>query len=216
MSSLDSSLLGDYPLAIRPLAADYLWGQRPSHFIFPEEKQNLQAYFDSYFKYYVQQCDLIGRHENGEYSSIETHRDIMTIAQLLQQPLSRAEVRKHMSDVLKTAKEEQHENAINLVSRLLLMIRVGEVQHDFSKGSYINWEEGDLREFVYNHFAANPTRGHDSIKLEKSFNALNVQRIGGIKIWWTDNLADHLRMMDDDKAVFVFHHASFLEHQLHK
>jgi hypothetical protein len=57
---------------------------------------------------------------------------------------------------------------------------------------------------------------HDSIKLEKSFNALNVQRIGGIKIWWTNNLADHLRMMDDDKAVFVFHHASFLEHQVDK
>jgi hypothetical protein len=216
MSSLDSSFLGDSPLAIRPLAADYFWGQQPSYFHFPEEKQNLQTYFDTYFKYYAQQCDLFGRHKNEEYPSIETHRDIMTIAQLLQQPLSRAEVRKHMSDVLRPAEEEQHESAINLVCRLLLMISVGEVQHDFSKGSHINWKEGDLREFIHNHFAANPTRVHDSIKLEKSFNALNVQRIGGIKIWWTNNLADHLRMMDDDKAVFVFHHASFLEHQVDK
>jgi hypothetical protein len=29
-------------------------------------------------------------------------------------------------------------------------------------------------------------------------------------------LADHLRMMDDDKTVAVFHHASFLEYQLDK
>ena len=30
---------------------------------------------------------------------------------------------------------------------------------------------------------------------------------------WTDNLADHLRLTDDDKRVHIFHHASFLEAQ---
>ena len=216
MSSLDSSLFDEVPLEIKPLAVVHLWGQQSSHFVFHEDKPNLDAYFDSYFKYYAQQCDLIGRHENGEYSSVETHRDIMTIAQLLQQPLTRAEVRKHMTGVLKSANITQHDNSNNLVARLMLMIRIGGVPHEYSKGRYLEWEEGNLREFVHNYFAVPPTRNRDRIKLEKSFNALNVQRIGGIKIWWTDNLADHLRMMDDDKAVFIFHHASFLEHQLHK
>jgi hypothetical protein len=216
MSSLDSSLFDEVPLEIKPLAVDHLWGQQSSHFVFHEDNPNLDAYFDSYFKYYAQQCDLIGRHENGEYSSISTHRDIMTIAQLLQQPLTRAAVRKHMTDVLKSANITQHDSSINLAARLMLMIRIGGVPHEYSKGRYIEWEEGNLREFVHNYFAVPPARARDRIKLEKSFNALNVQRIGGIKIWWTDNLADHLRMMDDDKAVFIFHHASFLEHQLHK
>jgi hypothetical protein len=216
MSSLDNSLLDDVPLAIRPLAANYFWGQQSSRSEFPGGKSNLEEYFDSYFKYYTEQYKLIGRHYNGEYSSVKTHSDIMTIAQLLRQPLLRSEVRKRMSDVLKSADKTKHENSINLVARLILMIRIGYVPHEYSKGSYIDWEKGNLREFVHNHFAATPARGHDRIKLEKSFNALNVQRIGGIKIWWTDNLADHLRMMDDDKAVFIFHHASFLEHQLDK
>jgi hypothetical protein len=215
MSSLDQSLWHDVPLAIRPLVVDHLWGQQSSNYHFPDEKSNLETYFDSYFKYYARQCDLIGRHDNGEFSSVDTHRHIMDIVQLLQQPLRREEIRKQMSD-LRSANITQHECSINLAARLLLMIRIGEVQHEYSKGRYLKWEEGNLREFVHNHFSASAARGHDRIKLEKSFNALSVQRIGGIKIWWTDNLADHLRMMDDDKAVFIFHHASFLEHQTKK
>lgn len=216
MSSLDISLWEHVSLALRPVVVDHLWGQQPSQFNFPEGRTNLGAYFELYFKYYAQQCDLIGRHANGKYSSVETHRNIMEIAQLLQQPLSREEVRKLMSEFLKPADQKQHESSINLVARLLLMIRVGNVHHECLGGRHIEWEQGDLREFVHNYFATPPSRGHDRIKLEKSFNALNVQRIGGIKIWWTDNLADHLRMMDDDKAVFIFHHGSFLEHQSHK
>ncbi|PMD30890.1 hypothetical protein L207DRAFT_592257 [Hyaloscypha variabilis F] len=213
MSSLDLSLWHDVPLANRPLAVEHLWGQQSSKYHFPDETSDLGAYFDSYFKYYARQCDLIGRHDNGEFSSVETHRHIMDIVQLLRQPLRREEVRKQISDLLRSANTTQQECSINLAARLLLMIRIGEVQHEYSKGRYLKWEEGSLREFVHNHFAASAARGHERIKLEKSFNALSVQRIGGVKIWWTDNLADHLRMMDDDKAVFIFHHASFLEHQ---
>jgi hypothetical protein len=153
---------------------------------------------------------------NGKYSSVETHRDIMDITHLLQQPLSRKEVRKRMSDFLKSADKDQHQNSINLAARLLLMIRVGNVPHECLGGRQIEWKTGSLLEFVHDSFAPSPARGHHQIKLEKTFNALNLQRIAGIEIWWTDNLVDHLRMMDDDKAVFIFYHASFLEYQLHK
>ena len=61
-----------------------------------------------------------------------------------------------------------------------------------------------------------PACTHRHIKLEKQFNALNLHRIAGIRIFWTDNLADHLRMMNDDKTVAIFYHASFLEYQKHK
>jgi len=219
MSSLESSLKDHVSLALRPVVVDHLWGQQPTQFIFSEKDQNLEAYFDIYFKYYAQQCDLIGHEsydERGDCSPVQTHRDIMVIAQLLQQPLTRAEVRKRMSDYLKSEDKDHLESSINFVARLLLMIRIGDVTPECSRGRPLKWKEGDLGEFVHNYFSACPTRGNDRIKLEKSFNALNVQRIGGIKILWTDNLADHLRMEDDDTAVFVFHHASFLEHQSHK
>ena len=216
MSSFDISLRNAVPLAMRPMAVNSLWSQQPCQFAFSSGNPNLKSYFDLYFRYYTQQCDLIGRHASGKYSSVESHRDIMNIAQLLQQPFLRGEVRKHMADFLKSAEKQQHDNSINLVVRLLLMIKVGYVPHEFVGGTYIEWNHGDLREFVHNHFAPAPNRSHDRLKLEKSFTAVNVQRIAGIKIWWTDNLADHLRMMDDDKAVFIFHYASFLEHQKHR
>jgi hypothetical protein len=52
------------------------------------------------------------------------------------------------------------------------------------------------------------------VKLEKLFNARSLERIGGISIDWTNNLADHLRVKDDrnDKIkVAIFHYASFLK-----
>jgi len=50
----------------------------------------------------------------------------------------------------------------------------------------------------------------DHVKLEKIFNAMNLEHIAGIEVRWTSNLADHLRMRDDDKAVEIFHYATFL------
>ena len=41
----------------------------------------------------------------------------------------------------------------------------------------------------------------------------NVERIGGLRIIWTSNLADHLRLHDDDTRLSIFHHATFLHYQ---
>lgn len=216
MESLDRSLRTHVSRPLRSTAVEQLWGPQPSGNALLEGKANVEAFFDSYFRYYSQQCDLIGRHAKGRYSSVETHSDIMEIARLLQQPLSRDEVWNRMSGFLKAANKEQHENSINLVARLLLMVKFGNILHECGGGRHIEWSHGNLAEFVHDYFSRPPACGHERVKLEKSFNALNLQRIAGIKIRWTDNLADHLRMMDDDKAVVVFHHASFLEYQVHK
>jgi hypothetical protein len=216
MASLDMSLRNHVSHPSKPVVVEQLWGSQPSKLTLLEREANLEAFFDLYFRYYAKQCNLIGRHAKGSNSSVETHKDIMNIAQLLQQPLSREEVWMRMSDFLKAADKEQHENSINLVARLLLMIKFGDIPHECGGGRHIEWSHGSLVEFVHDYFSPPPACGHERIKLEKSFNALNLQRIAGIQIRWTDNLADHLRMMDDDKAVAVFHHASFLEYQLDK
>ncbi|RDL37397.1 uncharacterized protein BP5553_04830 [Venustampulla echinocandica] len=214
MTSLDLNLKHHIHYSLRPAVVEYLWGPQSSRVNILGQAKNLEGFFALYFGYYNKQCDLIGRHAKGKYSSVESHRDIMGIAQLLQQPLTREEVRKHMSSFLKVADKEQHETSINLVARLLLMIKFGDVPHECRGGRYLEWSYGSLPEFVHNYFSCPPARSHDRIKLEKSFSALNLQRIAGIEIWWTDNLADHLRMMDDDKAIAVFHHASFLDYQI--
>ncbi|KAL8854500.1 MAG: hypothetical protein Q9221_000771 [Calogaya cf. arnoldii] len=50
----------------------------------------------------------------------------------------------------------------------------------------------------------------DTVKLPQSFTAANLEKIGGIQVLWTDNLADHLLLRDDDTKVMLFHHVSAL------
>jgi hypothetical protein len=53
----------------------------------------------------------------------------------------------------------------------------------------------------------------EHVKLERLFNACNLDRIAGLQIIWTHNLANHLRVQNDDKEVSIFHYASFLNSQ---
>jgi hypothetical protein len=50
-----------------------------------------------------------------------------------------------------------------------------------------------------------------NIRLEKSFNAESLQRIAGIKIRWTDVLADHLLLNEDDNTLHLFRAAPLLK-----
>ncbi|KAH6675929.1 hypothetical protein B0J14DRAFT_477619, partial [Halenospora varia] len=53
----------------------------------------------------------------------------------------------------------------------------------------------------------------EAVKLERIFNATNLEQIAGIEVRWTSNFADHLRMRGDDKAVGIFRYATFLKLQ---
>ena len=54
-----------------------------------------------------------------------------------------------------------------------------------------------------------------TVKIEcdiaRAENQANLEKIAGIQVRWTSNLADHLALRDDDKKVMLFHQASFLE-----
>jgi hypothetical protein len=105
------------------------------------------------------------------------------------------------------------DSSIDLAIRLLLMMRVGHLPNQFSAYKALSWDEGSsLREFVWSSFKPRGALNHEHVKLEKIFNARNLERIAGIRIKWTNNFADHLRILDDDDTqVAIFHHASFLE-----
>lgn len=81
-----------------------------------------------------------------------------------------------------------------------------------------------MQSFVANNFNAPQALSREHVKLEKVFIGRNLRRIAGINIVWTDNLADHLRMLEHDTQVAIFHHGFFLDavagsftfvHQLH-
>jgi hypothetical protein len=108
---------------------------------------------------------------------------------------------------------ERVNTSLNLTARLMCMITIGTFQYGFSGRPELEWTLGSLKGFIHGYFNGAIGVGHEKVKFEKIFNAKNLNRIAGIDIVWTDNLADHLRMMHDDTQVAVFSHASFLKHQ---
>jgi len=93
------------------------------------------------------------------------------------------------------------------------MINIGDFQKILMPGRPISWSQGSLQNLITSIFCEKNVL-KERVKLEKLFNAHNLSRIAGIQIVWTSNLADHLRMQDDDTRVAVFHHVFFLENQL--
>lgn len=108
--------------------------------------------------------------------------------------------------------EEILEASLNLVVSILLMVPIQCVLtgHSITGETKLRWKDGTLQNLVNQQFVPQ-IEIKETVKLDRIFNARNIERIAGIKIRWTSNLADHLRMRDDDKTVDIFHYASFLK-----
>ncbi|TGJ87792.1 hypothetical protein E0Z10_g908 [Xylaria hypoxylon] len=94
------------------------------------------------------------------------------------------------------------------------MLKVGVVRHQASPHLCLKWEKGDLQSFVRERFNKPPVLDCHHVRLPKSFDIWSISTIGGLKVEFTDNLGDHLLLVDDDTTVLLFHHASFLECQV--
>lgn len=93
------------------------------------------------------------------------------------------------------------------------MMNIGRLISEANLRRNVPWESDSLRNCVHDYFHESPKMGCESIKLPKAFNAWSIDTIGGIEVKLTNNLADHLLLVEDDTTVLVFHHASFLECQ---
>ena len=101
--------------------------------------------------------------------------------------------------------------SLTLAARLWLSISIDSLPHFFTPGYVIRWESDQcLPDAVGKEFSPKP-QTTETVKLPKVFTAANLEKIAGIQVQWTSNLADHLTLKDDDKKVMFFHQASFLE-----
>lgn len=109
--------------------------------------------------------------------------------------------------------DELLEDGLDLAARVWLMLFVGEYRQIIGPAQrQIVWNENDsLRGLLEREFS-NHAEASDNVKLERLFTARNMERIAGLEIIWTSNLADHLRLFDDDTRVAIFHQACFLKH----
>lgn len=173
--------------------------------------------WEFYFRYYARQCHdaLI---DQGQHILARTHQDILDIVHQLKDLTPRDVIKKNLRLRLSTRhrpnEDEILDGTIDLAARLHLMVNIAVDNPVISRQAQLKWESGILKDFLNHHFSKPPELGNDGIQLERIFTALNLERIAGIQIKPTDNLADHLRMIDkEDKVVAIFHHASFLKRQ---
>lgn len=217
MASLDSL---DTLIHVSPISIDakceilrHLWDLD----VYPSQFYDSDCDYDIYFSYYTEQCsDAL--HDGGRHVSVRKHRDIVDIAAQIKDSLTRDAIKQKLRSKLSVPKPANEDRlldgSINLVARLLLMMELGCLQYGFTGQRQLSWTADSLEEFISEYFDTPRSLVQGSVKLEKLFNARNLGRIAGIEIMWTKNLADHLRLIDEDKRVAIFHYASFLECQL--
>ncbi|KKY20365.1 hypothetical protein UCDDS831_g04854 [Diplodia seriata] len=156
---------------------------------------------DPYLEYYAQQCHIFSLEQSCYLPSDGSSGFRISVH------TSKPEIKEE-----KDSAPNDHviNNAIDWAARLVTMMDIGQPHCAYSAHRPLLWDKDSLRAFVSNHFEpARQSAGY--VRLPKLFNARNLELLAGIKVSWTNNLSDHLRLRDDDKEVLVFHHATFLE-----
>ena len=102
--------------------------------------------------------------------------------------------------------KEALEALVDLAARAVTMVSVG--------GSpELAWTGGSLQQLLAAKLPQTPTLVCEKTALPKTFHGFSVENGAKITVEFTDNLADHLLLVNDGAGVLVFHHVSFLECQ---
>jgi hypothetical protein len=214
-SSLDEPLHEPITLDARTEIVLRLWRNRTSNTLSFENRE-----WDAYFTYYTRECNL-ALVDQGIHVSNRTHRDLLTTAHLLEDEQTEDGVRQKLRQSLTQQRlpaDEQRmlDGSIKLASRLVLMMNIGSSPSEISGKLALPWTKDSLRETIHDHFndttTATTNSNHDVFSTD--LTCRNIERIAGIEIVPTDNLMDHLRLVDKDKKLCLFRHVTFLKRML--
>nr|CDP28668.1 Putative protein of unknown function [Podospora anserina S mat+] len=164
-----------------------------------------------YGQYYQYQWRFFSGHSLTTNRGIRDLENTFRLVQHLHDGKTREQLKTLLKSTISSASDEECERYIDLAARLLTMMKIGVPKNQLMARRFLRWEQGTIRDFVSNFFKESPKLSYERIRLPKIFNAWSINKIGGINICFTDNLADHLLLTDDDSTLFIFHHASFLE-----
>jgi len=160
----------------------------------------LSAFFDDWFE---EQCEAA-----ASQLSVRTHRELLQVVAHIQS----TEKLRTSSSTAKTPPELAPINAsLTLAVRIWLSTSIDSLQHFVTPGHSVLWNSGrSLGDAIDDAFSPKG-QSTEMVQLPKAFTAANLEKISGIQVQWTSNLADHLSMKDDDTKVMLFYQASFLE-----
>ncbi|KAH6865202.1 hypothetical protein BKA58DRAFT_462854 [Alternaria rosae] len=176
--------------------------------------------WDAYFRHYTTECRNAIDPDRGEHVTIRHHQDIVDIVKQFEQNKTREEIKRSiiLTDTQQTSeavKEKRAEGSIRVVARLFAMVNMGPSSERWELGPESRpWNEANhnLKTVLARYFSPSSV-DTGSLRFKADLTAFNLKHLIGLKILWTNNLFDHLRLMDDDSTVCIFHHATFLRHQ---
>ena len=177
--------------------------------------------YESFFTRYSYLCKLAAN-KDREAERI-THWYLVEIITLLKkQDSTRGDVVVMvMQDQVVAHSQRLARTLVDLAAGLWLMLSISVYPGDISYDEPIVWKdyeilgsEQDLSQGLILKNISHRYNSTDLVKLPQAFTAAHLEQIGGIEVIWTNNLADHLLLKDDDTKLMLFHQVSIL--QLHK
>ncbi|KAK0633899.1 hypothetical protein B0T14DRAFT_507999 [Immersiella caudata] len=174
-----------------PELVELAFGRRPS------SSSDLKPYYSYYQR---QWGGFTARHGAGGTSP--TSKDFAEVVEQLKNGASRDKIlanleAKHQG---KGCPSQALQDLVDLAACALTMVQPSSA-----------WTSGSLQHFLSIELLEEPTLECEAIKFHNSFDAWHVENLGGIVVEFTDNLADHLRLVNNGGAVLAFHHVSLLQ-----
>ncbi|KAI4594820.1 hypothetical protein KJ359_007623 [Pestalotiopsis sp. 9143b] len=170
-----------------------------------------------YFRYYSQQCKSMSAMAtmHGQKFPLANHAELLDLVQKIRSGVPHADIKAELVAANPASVENLIHNSIDLALRLLLMVDIGRFDYAFTGRDTITWTSGTIRDLIgtIDFFSGRPGLPSEGLKLENSFNIVNIERFAGFDVCLTTNLKDHLLVREDIKSVSIFHYASFLQHQ---
>lgn len=190
--------------------AECFWGRQPAVKRFCNGERSEELNLDAYFLFY-NSCYVHAFHKSEGPMWAPTEEQILWIAKQIRDNCTRESIRDEMA---RTYPSCSPDNSIDLAARLLFMLDFAANPPNAISGTMkVMWTHDTAKSSIEKHFSHEPEPHESFVYLDQGFTGYNIEQIAGIKIVWTDNLADHLRLVESDTKVAIFHHVTFLECQ---
>lgn len=185
-----------------------LWPQDglPSHF-----SENIAEQFEAYFAYLRRECDRCdpNRHAARTFQDLIQILDIVKANIHVSKAALCQKVRSKHSNFLE-AEDHQIAASIDLSVRLCFMVNIrdGMPSQAFSLQTVLHWpHDASLMSVMETWQGRLSTQTHT---IDSKYPTIpDLEKIAAIKVRWTDNMLDHLRL--NNQTLYVFHHVSALE-----
>lgn len=182
---------------------------------FGSDSPDTSSLFAAYKDYYQRQWCLMAGHD-GNYALFKTPSELNEFIRHVSATESPTweDLTSHLKNTLsRPSTDENISHTLDLALSLLLMVKFGPTIGEARPCHYPQWTSGCLKICLRSRFSREPTLDISGVRLSRDFNAWSLKAIGGMEIGFTDNLDDHLLLVEKAKGmkVLVSHQVSFLE-----